>query len=198
MKKIITISRQFGAGGGEIGRKLSDALGIEYYDKDMVMRTALMDPKLDPAMVNRWENKASSKMSMFYGLFDTYTKPMDVQIFEAQKKAIFNMADKESCIILGRNANYLLKNYDHVLRVYVYASENWRVNRMCGLMPDVSKDEIAAKTKKIDGARRKNCQNYTGHTLGDPDGYDLCINTEKIGIDLAVQLILETLKAREA
>lgn len=197
MKTIITISREFGAGGGEIGRKLSEALGIEYYDKDMVMRTALMSSKLDSAMVNDWENRSSSRLRMFYGLFDTYTKPMDEQIFQAQKKAIYDMAEKESCIIVGRNANYLLENFEHTLRVYVYASENWKVNRMCEMMPEVSREEIAAKAKKIDAARRRNCQTYTGRTLGDPLGYDLCINTERMGIDAAVELILNALRSKE-
>lgn len=194
MKTIITISREFGAGGLEIGKKLSEILGIEYYDKDMIMRTALMDTRLNTEMVHRWENTAPSHLKSFYGLFDTYTKPLDEQIYQAQKKAILHMADTENCIIIGRNANYLLENYDHVLRIYCYAGENWRVDRMMNMTPGTTREEVTAQLRKIDQIRRKNCQHYTGRILGEPHGYDVCINTEKTGIDFAVKLILQCLE----
>ena len=194
MKTIITISREFGAGGSEIGRRLSEILGIEYYDKDMVMRTALMDPKLNPKMVSEWENRKASNLSIFTGLFDQYTKPMDDHIWEAQKKAIYDMANKENCIIVGRNANYLLADFDHVLRVFVYADIDWRVNHVSEQMPETSREEILTKTKKIDAIRKKNCEFYLGKKFGDAKAYDMTLNIGKLGIDKAVELILKALE----
>ena len=194
MKTIITISREFGAGGSEIGRRLSEVLGIEYYDKDMVMRTALMDPKLDSKMVNEWENRKASPLSRLTGLFDQYTKPMDDHIWEAQKKAIYDMANKENCIIVGRNANYLLSDYDHVFRVFVYADIDWRVNRLSQMTPDLSREEILSKTRKIDAIRKKNCEFYVGKKFGDSKGYDMTLNIGRIGIEKAVELILKAME----
>ena len=191
MKKIITIAREFGAGGNEIGRRIAGELGIEYYDKDMVMRTALMDPKLDNRAVAYWESQMPSRLKLFQGLYDFYTKPMDDQILRAQKDAILQMANKESCVIVGRNSNYILKEFDHALHVFVHADKAWRLNRLTGLMPDVPRENIILEMKDVDKARRKSYAYVCGGDYGDARDYDLCLDTSKLGIDACVALILQ-------
>ena len=190
MKRIITIGRLYGAGGGEIGRRVAEALNIEYYDRDMIMKTAMMDPRLDSQMVLNWEKKPKSKWGLAHTLHELYNRPVDDNIWNAQKKTIMKMANEESCVIVGRNANYILEEYDHTLRVFVHAGFNWRVDRMAKLS-GMDRDEVASEVKDIDKSRKKNCEYYTGRPFGDAAGFDLCINTEKLGIDEAVKLILE-------
>ena len=139
MKKIITISREFGAGGRSIGREVAGKLGIAFYDRDIILK-------------------------------------------------------KESCVIVGRNADYILREFDHLLRVFVYADKEWRVRHLKTLM-DGTDSEIEAKMNQADKARKNYCSKLTGKVYGDALNYDLSINTGKLSFDKAVELILNTVDA---
>ena len=190
MRKVITIAREFGAGGGEIGRKVAKELGIQFYDKDIILRTALANPKLDPEDVRRWDERVPSSFGFAQSLFDFYNKPLDERLWQAQRDAIREMANHESCVIVGRNSEYLLHEFDHCLDVLDHAGFQGRVKRMSGMMPGVSLDQVASDVKQADRARKKNCEYYTRTVYGDSRNYDLTLNTEKLGIDKAVQLVL--------
>ena len=95
MRKVITIAREFGAGGGEIGRKVAKELGIQFYDKDIILRTALANPKLDPEDVRRWDERVPSSFGFAQSLFDFYNKPLDERLWQAQRDAIREMANHE-------------------------------------------------------------------------------------------------------
>lgn len=190
MRKVITIAREFGAGGGEIGRKVAKELGIQFYDKDIILRTALANPKLDPEDVRRWDERVPSSFGFAQSLFDFYNKPLDERLWQAQRDAIREMANHESCVIVGRNSEYILHEFDHCLHVFAHAGFHWRVKRMSGMMPGVSLDQVASDVKQADRARKKNCEYYTRTVYGDSRNYDLTLNTEKLGIDKAVQLVL--------
>ena len=190
MRKVITIAREFGAGGGEIGRKVAKELGIQFYDKDIILRTALANPKLDPEDVRRWDERVPSSFGFAQSLFDFYNKPLDERLWQAQRDAIREMANHESCVIVGRNSEYILHEFDHCLHVFAHAGFQGRVKRMSGMMPGVSLDQVASDVKQADRARKKNCEYYTRTVYGDSRNYDLTLNTEKLGIDKAVQLVL--------
>ena len=190
MRKVITIAREFGAGGGEIGRRVAKELGIQFYDKDIILRTALANPKLDPEDVRRWDERVPSSFGFAQSLFDFYNKPLDERLWQAQRDAIREMANHESCVIVGRNSEYILHEFDHCLHVFAHAGLQWRVKRMSGMMPGVSLDQVASDVKQADRARKKNCEYYTRTVYGDSRNYDLTLNTEKLGIDKAVQLVL--------
>ena len=190
MRKVITIAREFGAGGGEIGRKVAKELGIQFYDKDIILRTALANPKLDPEDVRRWDERVPSSFGFAQSLFDFYNKPLDERLWQAQRDAIREMANHESCVIVGRNSEYILHELDHCLHVFAHAGFQWRVKRMSGMMPGVSLDQVASAVTQADRARKKNCEYYTRTVYGDSRNYDLTLNTEKLGIDKAVQLVL--------
>lgn len=152
MRKIITIAREFGAGGGEIGRRVAKELGIEYYDKDIILRTALADPKLTPEEVRKWDERVPQTFGFAQSLFDFYNKPLDEQLWQAQMDAIREMASHESCVIVGRNSEYILKEFDHCLRVFAHAGFQWRVNRMAGKMPGVSLEQVASDVRQADNS----------------------------------------------
>lgn len=190
MKKIITISREFGAGGRSIGRDVAKRLGIAFYDRDLILKTAQETTGLTPDEIRRFEEKTHINVGFTQSLFDYYSKPIDERIWEAQRKAIRSIADKESCVIVGRSADYILKEFDHLLRVFVHADKNWRIQHLKTLMEGTD-SEIEAKMNQADKARKNYCHKLTGGVYGDVHNYDLSINTGKLGFDEAIELILK-------
>ena len=121
MKRIITIGREFGAGGGELGRRLARELGIAYYDRDIILRTAKASAHLTPEQVRRWDERVPHEFGFTQSLFNFYDKPLSEELWNAQVKAIRELADKESCVIVGRNADYILREFDHEEVDYIYS-----------------------------------------------------------------------------
>ena len=191
MRKIVTIGREFGAGGGEIGRRVAKELGIEYYDKDIILKTAVSGKGLSPEQVRRWDERVPKNFGFAQSLFDFYNKPLDEELWRAQKEAIRELANHESCIIVGRNGYSILRQFDHCLNVFVHAGFQWRVKRMAGMMPDTTMEQVIADVKAADKARKRYCAYYTGKTYGDSRNFDLTLNTEKLGIEKATELILK-------
>ena len=132
MKNIITISRQFGAGGSTIGQAVAERLGYYYCDKDMIVRTAIESGNLSPEEIRYYDEKVPKEFGFGQSLFDFYNKPLDERLFNAQREAIRKVAEKGNCVIVGRNANIILKEYDKSLHVFISASERFRLKRMMG------------------------------------------------------------------
>jgi len=194
MRRIVTIAREFGAGGAEVGRRVAKELGIEYYDKDIILRTAIASSKLDPKLVRKWDERVPASFGFAQSLFDFYNKPLDEELWNAQKMALREMANHESCVIVGRNGDYILSEFDHCLRVFIHAGFQWRVSRMMTLMPDSTREQVATNAKQVDKARKRYCEYYTGRTYGDLRNYDLTLNTERLGIEKAVHMVLEAVE----
>ena len=142
MKRIITIGREFGAGGGELGRRLARELDIAYYDRDIILKTAKASAHLTPEQVRRWDERVPHEFGFTQSLFNFYNRPLSEELWDAQVRAIREIADRESCVIVGRNADYILREFDHCLRVFAHAGFQWRVNRMAGKMPGVPLEQV--------------------------------------------------------
>ena len=194
MKNIITISRQFGAGGGTIGRAVADRLGFYYCDKDMILRAAMESGSLSPKEVHFYDERVPREWGFGQSLFDFYNKPLDVRLFEAQRDAIMKVAEKGNCVIVGRNANIILKEFDKTLHVFVSASENFRLKRMQEEMPDVPEDKVLDRLRSVDKVRKKYCKYYTNTEFGNAAYYDLCVKSSTLGIDASIDLICEVAK----
>ena len=136
MKRIITIGREFGAGGRDLGRRLARELGIAFYDRDIILRTAKASAHLTPEQVRLWDERVPMEFGFTQSLFNFYSRPLSEELWNAQVRAIRDIANKESCVIVGRNADYILKEYDHCLRVFVHADRSWRLLRVRKEMPD--------------------------------------------------------------
>lgn len=191
MRKIITISRQFGAGGGELGRRVSHALGIPLYNKDLILRTAKASAGLTPEQVRRWDERVPTTFGFTQSLFDFYNRPLSDKLWEAQVKAIREIADHESCVIVGRNADFILREFDHCLRVFVHADFEWRFERMRQMMPDTEPEKLRTDIKNVDKARNAYCTRYTGCHYADATHYDLTVCTSRLGLDFALEEILK-------
>ena len=116
--------------------------------------------------------------------------PCQVHKSRGQSKQRREIADKESCVIVGRNADYILREFDHCLRVFVHADRNWRLLHMRKLMPDTPFDQLEVDMDKADRARKNYCVKHTGRVYGDSRNYDLTLCTSKLGIDKALEILL--------
>ena len=191
MKRIITIGREFGAGGRELGRRLARELGIAFYDRDIILRTAKASAHLTPEQVRQRDEKVPIEFGFTQSLFNFYSRPLSEELWEAQVKAIRELANKESCVIVGRNADYILKEYDHCLRVFVHADRSWRLLRIRKEMPDVPLSVLESDMDTADRARRAYCEKMTGRTYGDSRNYDLTLCISSLGFEKAYQLLKE-------
>jgi len=189
MKKIITISREFGAGGGQIGKAVAERLGYYYLDKDMIIRSAMESSNLTAADFRMYDEKVPLNFGFGQSLFDFYNKPLNERLFAAQREAILKAGEKGNCVIVGRNANVVLKEFDHSLHVFVSASQYFRLQNLKSKMPEYSEGKILEEMKSVDKTRRKYCTYYTNTEFGHADYYDLSLKSSTLGIDTCVDII---------
>lgn len=117
-----------------------------------------------------------------------YNKPLSEKLFEAQKRSSENRR-KGNCVIVGRNANTILKEFDYGLHVFVHADPCWRAERMKSKMPDANETKINEEIRAIDRTRKKYCSYYTNTEFGVADYYDICLSTSSLGIDACVEIL---------
>ncbi|MBP1584776.1 MAG: cytidylate kinase-like family protein [Lachnospiraceae bacterium] len=196
MKTVITIGRQFGSGGREIGEKLAQAYDIKYYDKELIARAAKESGFCEEILMNHDERPTNS---FLYNLvIDTYSfgynsssfvdMPMSQKVFLAQFDTIKKIADEGPCVIVGRCADYALEGRDNVINLFIYADEDFRVKKIMeqyGMDENKARDNIVKKDKQ----RASYYNYYTNRKWGRAESYDLCINSSVLGIDGSVKLI---------
>lgn len=197
-KKIITISRQFGSGGRSIGRAVAERLGIPFYDKELVDQIAV-ESGFDPGYVAEHGEHAPGKSAFSYA-FAPQGLPGVMQglsaadfLWNIQCNVILQLADKGPCVIVGRNADYILKDRPDVLNIYIHADMDYRADRIVRLYGESEKAPVARLQEK-DKRRKINYQHYTGRDWGKAENYDLCLNSGKLGEDACVDFIVHTVK----
>nr|MCR4849891.1 cytidylate kinase-like family protein [Lachnospiraceae bacterium] len=136
--------------------------------------------------------KVPKEFGFGQSLFDFYNKPLDERLFKAQTEAIKKVAEKGNCVIVGRNANIVLKEYDRTLHVFVSATEHFRIERMKKEMPGVSEDKVRERIRAVDRTRKKYCKHYTDTEFGNAMYYDLSLKSSTLGIDNCVDIICRT------
>ncbi len=200
-KNIITISRQFGSGGRTVGRLVAEKLGIPFYDKELVEQIAL-ESGFAPKFVEEHGEHAPSK-SIFAYAFNTQgvsgvMNGMSTADFlwNIQCSAILQLAEQGPCVIVGRNADYILKDRKDTLHAFIHADLDFRADRIVRLYGESEKSPQTRLQEK-DKRRMRNYQHYTGRTWGAADNYDICLNTGKIGVEEAADLIVSIVKASE-
>ncbi len=195
MGKIITISREFGSGGRELGRCLAKKLGYAYYDKEIVKEIAAKT-KLSEDYVNSIVEKRPFSMFPIHtgSSFQMMTNPIDDQnqmIFREQCNILKEMADKSDCVIVGRCADYILSE-KQPLRIFVYADVDYKIRRCMGNQSageTLNTKEIKKKIQSLDRQRAQYYIFFSGQKWGDKECYDLCINMSNIEMDKAVDAI---------
>ena len=196
--KIITISRQFGSGGRTIGKALADRLGIPFYDKELVEQVAL-ESGFSPEFVEETGEHSPTRSRFGYAFAHPgvpgVMKGMSTADFlwSVQCNVIMQLADQGPCVIVGRNADYILKDRPDCLHVYIHADTEQRADRIVRLYGESEKSPTA-RLHENDKRRAINYQHYTGRVWGQPQNYDLCLNSGTLGIDGCVELIASVAK----
>lgn len=189
MKNIITISREFGAAGSEVGQKIAHNLGFHYYDKEIIVKAA-QEMNEDKNALLEFDETAPELFGFTQKLFDFYDAPLNGRLFDAQKSVIKKIAEKGNCVIVGRNSNSILKEYENSLHVFLSADLYWRISYLKQRkMPESSEGRIIEDIRTIDKKRRKYCAYYTNTEFGVADYYDICLSVSSLGVDSCVDLI---------
>ncbi len=196
-KFIITIGRQYGSGGHEIGEKLAEKLGIKFYDNSLIDRVS-RESGLCKEIIMEHDEKPTS--SFLYNLVtDPYSisfnrgsvtdMPYGQKIFLAQFDTVKKIADEDSCVIVGRCADYILKDYENLFRIFIYADKDFRLDRIRLEHPELSENKLNDLLEKKDRSRASYYNYYSDTKWGHSNSYDLCIKSSKIGIEGSVSLI---------
>ncbi len=198
MSKIITISRQFGSGGRTVGRMVAQELGIPFYDKELVEQIAV-ESGFAPNFIEENGEHSPGRSKLSYA-FASQGIPGVMNglstadfLWNMQCSAILQLAEKGPCVIVGRNADYILKDRKDCLHVFIHADLPFRADRIVRLYGESEKSPQARLQHK-DKRRSNNYQHYTGRTWGAAENYDLCLNTGTLGIEKAVQIIVDLAK----
>ena len=189
---VMTVTRQFGSMGRPIAEKLAKKLGINYYDRDIVDMTA---KKLNMSVSEISELEESVQGKFFYmkyplGMATTETQD---KIFEQQKEIIRNLAQKGSCVVVGRCSDYILKDFDNCINIYIYADEDKRYE-VCLNDFKMQSNEAKKMMLEIDKARERYHKEYAGYLPSDPSYKDLMINSASLGIDGTVNMLEQYIK----
>ena len=193
-KRIITISREFGSGGRFIGEEVAKKLGIAYYDKNIINEIA---EKSGLSTEYIQENaELSPKKGVFAYAFagrDVTGKSVEDLVYEAQRNVILELAEKEPFVIIGRNADYILKDRDDVLNVFIHGDMSEKIQRISQLYR-VTEQEAVKMMADTDKRRMTNYNFYTDQKWGKASNYTLCLNSSQIGYDRCEAIIIECVK----
>ena len=193
-KRIITISREFGSGGRFIGGEVAKKLGIAYYDKNIISQIAEKSG-LSPEYIQEGAELSPKKGLFAYALAgrDITGKSVEDMVYEAQRKVILELADKEPCVIIGRNADYILKDRDDVLNIFIHGEMPEKIQRIARLYK-VEEQEAVKMMADTDKRRMTNYNFYTEQKWGKASNYTLCLNSSQLGYDRCEAIIKECTK----
>lgn len=202
---VITIAREYGSGGRTIGRLLAEELGIPFYDRQL-LRMASDDSGINEALFAKADEKLKSTMlwKAFRKSYSGEPIPPDSEdfvsndnLFQLQSKVIRELAMQESCVIIGRCADYILRDMEHVLKIYVHAPMESCMERTREFHPNLSDAELRRQIQKIDKRRAAYYEHFTGKNWKDADNYDLCFNSSQFTWDQCVNLVKAYLKIKQ-
>ena len=195
MNKIITIGREFGSGGRELGRRLAEELGFEYYDKEIITEiskhTSLSEEYVRQVIENTPHNLYPITVGHSMDLANDYTFKQVQSIYEAQSDTLKAMAEKSDCVIVGRCGDYILRDYNP-FRLFVHADIESRVARFISrerAEENFSVKQMKRRIKRIDKNRARYYSFYTGRIWGEKNNYDMCINTTNTEIKEIVPVL---------
>ena len=212
MKKIITISREYGSGGRLIGKLVAEALGYKFYDKEIIDMSA-QESGLSPEFIKKTEQNLSSGFLYHLLLGTSYsgsagniassvaggqTLPLADQVFNAERKVIIDLAKQGNCVIVGRCADYILRTSEEInskdlLNVFIYGEMEEKIKRIEDLYKEP--EQAAKKTiQTIDKHRANHYNTFTDSTWGDRKNYDVMLNSSSTGIEQTARIVEEIAK----
>lgn len=201
---VITIARQYGSGGRTVGQMLAEKLNIHFYDKEL-LKLASDESGINEALFGNADEKVSMNSKLFHLTKTGYSGELippesedftsNDNLFNYQAKIIRQLAQEESCVIMGRCADYVLKENDNVLSVFVHAPLDFCIEQ-AGAKHSMSPRELEKLIHKIDKHRGDYYKYYTGREWTDARNYDLCLDSSKLGFDRCVEEIIAYMNVR--
>ena len=190
---IITIAREYGSGGRYVGKLVAEKLGIKLYDKEFVMKVA-KETGLSEEFIEKNEQKRDSFDALNNGYYSEYNNSNE--LFAKESEIIKDIAKKESCVIIGRCADYILGNKDNVIKVFIYSSMKDKVKRATKYY-GMNKAKAEKEIEKINKQRENHYKYYTGKEWKDFTNYDVCINSDSLGVEKTAEVICNLVNERE-
>ncbi|MCI9043727.1 MAG: cytidylate kinase-like family protein [Muribaculaceae bacterium] len=201
---VITVGRQFGSGGREFGLRLATRYGLKYYDKELLSEAARRSgvareffEKSDeraPSFVDGLFSFAVGMNPLSY--FQGSTAIGDDSIYRAQSDFIHQLAHQESCVIVGRTADYVLRDDPHLVSIFVHADEDDAIERICRREPELTRDKARSRMNRINRLRANYYNFYTDKTWGAAASYDLTFNTSLLPMDQLVEFTADYIRRR--
>ena len=194
MKNVVTVSREYGSGGYEIGRRVAEEMGFQFYDKEIIAQLA-GEILVSESFIQAAEDKPLRR-NIFHEVFPVFVGGVNDDadyVFREQGKFIVRLAEAGNCVIAGRRADYYLRDNPNALHLFFYADRDYKIARICetdGCTPD----EAAARIADIDKRRKTSYEYVTGRKWGDRHNYDRMICTSSLGADKCVEEIVNLLK----
>lgn len=194
-KYFVTINRQFGSLGRPIAKEVAEILGIEYYDRDIVEETS-KKLKLPVATISEHEETIAKSIffNMIFPLGDSSIEDQN-KIFAAEKQIILDLSDKESCIIVGRCADYILEDYKECMNIFIYASKEDRFKNCVNTL-NMEPEEARKMIIEVDKARDNYYKNYAGYKLEDIEHRHVMIDSSLFGVHGTAQVLADMIKKR--
>lgn len=195
-KYIITIGRQFGSGGREIGEALAKKLNLKFYDKELISLAA-KESGINPEVFAEIDEKATNSLlySLSLGVYSfgnnfnaTGGLPINDKLYLLQHKLIKQIADEGPCVIVGRCADYILSDRDNIVNIFINADMDYRIKRAIDVKK-VKESKAEQAVIKTDKSRANYYNFYSGKKWGVPENYDLCLNRTKLSTEKVVEII---------
>ena len=201
-KLVITIARQYGSGGREIGEYIAKKLGIPLYDKQIITDAASKG-NFNVEVIQKSEETAANSLlytlamgsniagtTMHFG----YKMPINDKLFILQSEIIKEYAEKGSCVVIGRCSDHVLRDVDGVLRLFIYGDLEHRKARVAQRHPEIKSSQVIDVINKTDKRRASYYNFYTGNKWGKYDNYDMALNSSTLGIEGTAQVIVASAK----
>ncbi|MBR2419074.1 MAG: cytidylate kinase-like family protein, partial [Clostridia bacterium] len=198
--KIITISRQFGSGGRSIGKAVAEKLGYDYYDSELVEKVA-KETGFDPSYVEDAGEYAPGKSMLSYAFSSSAAHGTAGAIntsdylWATQSRIICEIAEKGNCVIVGRCADYILRDREDCLNIFIHASKQYRAKRIVELYGERDKAPMKRLDEK-DAKRRVNYKYFTGREWGQTENYHICLDSSIVGEEKCVEVICDVAVAK--
>ncbi len=190
---VITVSREYGSGGRYIGRLIADILGIKLYDKDFIIKLA-KETGLSEAYIESNEQKRDALSLLNNGYYAGLNN--SDELFLKESELIKQIADKESCVIIGRCADFILKDRDDVIKVFIYSDMEDKIKRTTEIY-GLSKDKAKKEINRINKLRANHYKYYTEKEWANHENYDICINSDTLGVEKSAELICKMIEEKE-
>ena len=189
---VITIAREYGSGGRYIGRLVADKLGIKLYDKEFITKIA-QETGLSEEYIESNEQKMNSLSNLNNGYY--FGLNNSDELFIKESELIKDVANKESCVIIGRCADFTLKDKENVINIFVYSTMEDKIKRATEIY-GLDKEKAEKEIKRINKLRANHYKHYTDKEWGNPENYDICINSDAIGVEKSAELICELVEEK--